>query len=59
MNVTKGSKVGLICADGATIEYETRESVSLAHLIDTLRRLEAIDGDQRAKSGDSESRGRS
>lgn len=50
MNVKKGSKVGLLFADGATVDYEVRESVTLDHLIDTLQRLARLEGDMRPKA---------
>ena len=50
MNVKKGSKIGLLFADGATIDYEVREPVTLDHLIDTLLRLARLDSDTRTEA---------
>lgn len=49
MNVKKGSKIGLLLADGSSLDYEVREAVSLGHFMDTLERLAELEADMRPK----------
>ncbi|WP_350347243.1 hypothetical protein ABIQ69_11440 [Agromyces sp. G08B096] len=54
MNVGKDSKVRLL-SSGGEVEYSVQATVSLAHFIDMLRRLESLDVKPDPESHDSRS----